>query len=95
MQHKARLDRPALGIGSIITIAGSRLTVGDTVDLDPEGSGKVIAFGLGRLVLDFGGVVIELRPWHRGDGPAPEPRFEGPGSTWTVSTMENHSRSCG
>ncbi len=93
MKHKARLDRSRPEIGAIITIAGSRLIVGDTLVLDFQGGGEewlVKAFGLGRLVLDVGDTVLELRPWHSGDGPATT--LGGPSSTWTVSGIPNHTR---
>ncbi len=91
MQHKSSLDRAELEIGAIVTISGSRLVVGDSLEFDSVGTSTVSAFGLGRLVIDAAGVKFELRPWHRGDGPAP--LLDGPSSSWTVSGMPNHTRS--
>jgi hypothetical protein len=94
MQHKARFNTMEPGIGAIVAISGSQLAVGDTLVFDPAPSGisvsAVQAFGLGRLVIDIGDVTFELRPWHKGDGPAPT--VDGPSSTWTISGMPNHTR---
>lgn len=90
MNHKAFLDRSPPEVGAIITVSGSRLVVGDTLEFDSGGACKVSAFGLGRLVIDTGGGTFELRPWYKGDGPAP--MMDGPSSCWTVSGMPNHTR---
>ncbi len=91
MQHKSSLDRAELEIGAILTISGSRLVVGDTLDITSIGECVVSAFGLGRLVIETGSLAFELRPWHKGDGPAPI--LEGPSSTWTINGIPNHTRS--